>query len=104
MPPLNLKTIARRGLVAAAFNTVLAAAITLTGFHGFWANVVYSQLIGLTIWVLIDGGRLALADNGYHGARTMAGLGVCIVLVGEFLGSTMGDLSCGILPSCRPST
>ena len=61
MPPLNLKTIARRGLVAAAFNTVLAGAITLTGFHGFWANVVYSQLIGLTIWVLIDGGRLALA-------------------------------------------
>ena len=95
MPPLNLKTIARRGLVAAAFNTVLAGAITLTGFHGFWANVVYSQLIGLTIWVLIDGGRLALADNGYPGAPTMAALVVGSVLVGYFGGSAMGDLLLG---------
>ena len=81
MPPINLKTIARRGLVAIVFNTALAAAITLTGFHGFWANVVYSQLIGLTIWALIDGGRQMLASNGYPGAPAMAALVVGFMVV-----------------------
>jgi len=95
MPPVNLKTIARRGLIAAAFNTVLAAAITLTGFHGFWANVVYSQFIGLTIWALIDGGRQMLASNGYPGAPAMAALVVGSVLVGYFGGSALGDLVLG---------
>lgn len=95
MPPINLKTIARRGLVAVAFNTVLAAAITLTGFHGFWANMVYSQLIGLTIWALIDGGRQMLASNGYPGAPAMAALVVGSVLVGYFGGSALGDLILG---------
>jgi hypothetical protein len=95
MPPVNLKTIARRGLVAVAFNSVLAAAITLAGFHGFWTNVVYSQLIGLTIWALIDGGRQMLADNGYPGTPAMAALVVGSVLVGYFGGSAMGDFLLG---------
>jgi len=108
MPPLNLKTIARRGLIAAAFNTVLAAAVTLTGFHGFWANMVYSQLIGLTIWALIDGGRQVLASSGYPGAPAMFGLVIGSVLVGYFGGSAVGDLVLGSAPlhgmSRSPST
>jgi len=42
------------------FNTLVAALLTLGGGSGFWSNFVYSQSIGLSLLLLIDGGRLVL--------------------------------------------
>ncbi len=60
MPPFCPVTIARHALVAAVFNTVLALAITVSGDQPFAVNLLYSQLIGLSIWALIDGRALRL--------------------------------------------
>lgn len=48
--------------MVAALNSVVAVALTAFGSrqHGFGAHLVYSQRIGTSIWLLIDGGRLLL--------------------------------------------
>ena len=98
MPPIQPAAIARHALVAALFNTVLAVAITLTGHQGFAVNLLYSQLIGLTIWALIDAGRLLVFAQGWSTAPAMAGLVLVAVLVGYFGGSAAGDLLLGYPP------
>ena len=66
MPPIRPAAIARHALVAALFNTVLAVAITLSGHQGFGVNLLYSQLIGMTIWALIDGWLAGLGDDHFQ--------------------------------------
>ncbi|WP_174997274.1 sensor histidine kinase [Pandoraea iniqua] len=47
------------------FNTAIALILKLIGFGGtLWQNFVFSQCIGITITVLIDGGRRAIWRNG----------------------------------------
>jgi len=53
----------QRGLQAAAFNTVIALGITAFGEHDFFSNLVYSQCIGLSIWLLIDVGQYKLIPD-----------------------------------------
>jgi hypothetical protein len=63
--PRRLRALRRRLprdlLLALAFNTALAVFLTalLPGTR-FGENLVYSQCIGLALWLLIDGARLAL--------------------------------------------
>ena len=48
----------RNGLYVALYNTVIASLLTAVGFGGgFFVNLVYSQCIGLTAWLLIDTSR-----------------------------------------------
>ena len=98
MPPFCPRTIARHALVAAVFNTVLALAITVSGDQSFAANLLYSQLIGMTIWALIDGGRFLLSGDGWPGAPKMAGVVLVGVLTGYFGGSALADLLLGREP------
>ena len=98
MPPLCPRTIARHALVAAVFNTVLALAITASGDQPFAVNLLYSQLIGMTIWALIDGGRFVLSGDGWPGAPKMAAVVLAAVLAGYFGGSALGDLLLGHEP------
>jgi hypothetical protein len=47
------------------FNTLIAVVLRLIGFGGtFWQNLVFSQCIGISIAVLIDGGRRVLWRRG----------------------------------------
>jgi len=98
MPPFRPALLLRRALVVAGFNTVLALALTVAGQHGFGQNLLYSQLIGISIWGLIDGGRLVLAPRGGSSAPAMTGLVVLAVLVGYVGGSAAGDLLLGLAP------
>ena len=98
MPPFCPRTIARHALVAAVLNTVLALAITVSGDQPFAANLLYSQLIGMTIWALIDGGRFLLSGDGWPGAPKMAAVVLVAVLTGYFGGSALGDLLLGREP------
>ncbi len=98
MPPFCPVTVARHALVAAVFNTVLALAITVSGDQPFAVNLLYSQLIGLSIWALIDGGRYILSGDGWPGAPKMAAVVLVAVLTGYLGGSALGDLVLGRQP------
>ncbi|MDO9135847.1 sensor histidine kinase [Hydrogenophaga sp.] len=95
MPPLNPATIARRALAAVVFNTVIALAITAVSGESFAVNMLYSQFIGMLIWLLIDGGRFVLHPSGWPGAMRMAVLVVGAVLVAYPLGSASANLLMG---------
>ena len=92
MQPLEATVLARRTLVVLAFNTALALAITMVGSDSFAVNLLYSQLIGLSIWALIDGGRFVLAKQGWPGAPALTVLVLVAVFLGYFAGSAAGDL------------
>jgi signal transduction histidine kinase len=80
----------RRGLLAACANTAIALALTAWGESGFGQNFVFSQLIGLCIWALIDFGQLWLVqdwDRQWWRVVLLVPLGV---VVGYALGSLLG--------------
>jgi sensor histidine kinase YesM len=95
MPPFKPATIARRALAAVVFNTVIALAITAVSGESFAVNMLYSQFIGLCIWVLIDGGRYVLNPGGWPGAPAMAALVVTSVLASYLVGSVSANLLLG---------
>ena len=55
--PVLLSTFKGRCLTALMFNALLAAGITASGHQCYANNLLYSELIGMSIWALIDGGR-----------------------------------------------
>jgi Histidine kinase len=86
-----IKLLKHLGL-ALVFNTMLALAITGFGHQSFANNLLYSQLIGLLIWALIDVGRFYLHPNGWPSTPTMVAL-VAVATVGGYLGgSAIGNL------------
>jgi sensor histidine kinase YesM len=95
MPPFNPAVIARRVFAAVVFNTVIALAITVVSGESFAVNLVYSQFIGLCIWLLIDGGRFVLNPGGWPGAPAMATLVVVSVLASYLIGSVSANFVLG---------
>ncbi len=93
---LPYRKLFKHGLIAAAFNTLLAVAITVFGndlLQGtFAAHLLYSQLIGMSIWALIDCGRFYIDPTGWGALPAMAALVVAATLVGYFGGSAVGDV------------
>ena len=83
--------------MVAALNAVVAVALTAFGSqqHGFGANLVYSQCIGMSVWLLIDGGRRLLRRDERLGARTLLLLTVSGALGGYFFGTLLADLLTG---------
>jgi signal transduction histidine kinase len=80
-----------RGLQAAVVNTLIALGLTLWGSSSFASNFLYSQLIGLSIWGLIDFGRLWLVDDWdtqWHRLVILVPFGVA---GGYVLGTLVGD-------------
>ena len=93
---LPYRKLLKHGLIAAAFNTLLGIAITVFGnaqlHDSFATHWLYSQLIGLSIWALIDFGRFTIDPSGWGTLPAMAALVVGATLVGYFGGSAAGDL------------
>ena len=54
----------RHGIGALVFNTGIAGLLTLVGFGGgMGVNLIFSQCIGMPMWLLADGGRRLIWPN-----------------------------------------
>ena len=80
---------------AAALNTVIALGITVFGEHSFGQNLIYSQCIGLSIWGLIDFGRLWLIHDWSTQWRRLVLMVPLGVVVGYVLGTLAADALVG---------
>jgi len=85
----------RHALFAFGFNTIIASVLTIFGQNSFVQNLIYSQWIGMSIWVLIDVGRHALHPLGHISALQASLMTIVGGLTGYFFGSAMGDLTIG---------
>lgn len=95
MPSLPLTALARHASVTVVVNTAIALFLTLAGPDPFAVNLLYSQCIGLGIWLAIDGGRFLLRRDGWPGVLAMAGLVVVSVPLAYALGSAVASLLLG---------
>ncbi len=84
--------------MAAAFNAAIALAITAFGKDKLAVNMLYSQLIGLSIWALIDIGRFWLHPLGQISLRQAIVVTLLGCVAGYFLGSAAGDMVQGHPP------
>jgi signal transduction histidine kinase len=89
------KKLLRHGLFALGFNTLIASVITIFNGDSFIPNLIYSQWIGISIWLLIDVGRHALHPHGQISAMQASVMTIAGGLMGYFFGSAMGDLTVG---------
>jgi Histidine kinase len=92
--PVGRKLV-RHGFIAIVFNAGIAAVLSIAGKDSLAHNMVYSQLIGLSIWLLIDGGRHLLHPQGFISAKVAAVMTLAGGLLGYFFGSVTGDLLLG---------
>lgn len=103
----TLAAFARRAAVWALVEVVIAAMLALTEKHDFTTDLWYSECIGMSCVLLVDGGRLvgarvrralggpAFQDSDWPGWPMMA---VCVVVgipSGCLIGATLGDLATG---------
>lgn len=89
--PNAFRRLLRDGLLAMAFNAVIALTLTAFGNDSLFQNMLYSQLIGMSIWILIDGGRHLLHPEGHVNAPQAVVLTLLGCVVGYFVGSALGD-------------
>lgn len=89
----KLKAVLLSGLMAGALNTLIAMGLTLGGSRGFGLNLLYSQCIGLSIWALVDLGRLLFIKNWAMHQRRL----LLVVPLGVVFGYSAGIFLAGWL-------
>ena len=89
----TFKKVLYSGLLAGGLNTLIAMALTLGGSRGFLLNLLYSQCIGLSIWALVDLGRLLFIKNWAAHQRRL----LLVVPLGVVLGYSGGIFLAGWL-------
>ncbi|HYM28309.1 MAG TPA: histidine kinase, partial [Steroidobacteraceae bacterium] len=83
-----LPVLLRNGVIVFGYNTAIAALLAATGYgDGFWINMVYSQCIGLSGWLMVDGGRRLI-----WGSRSSGGWIWLLGLVAIAIASIGGNM------------
>lgn len=94
-PAPLLPGLLRRGLIVLPVNTLIALLLTLVVREPFWQNMVYSNLIGLCIWGLVEFGAHRFIHPGANSALRWAVVSLLAVLFGYALGSRLASLLVG---------
>lgn len=94
-PAPLLPGLLRRGLIVLPVNTLIALLLTLVVHAPFWQNMVYSNLIGLCIWGLVEFGAHRFIHPGANSALRWAVVSLVAVLLGYALGSHLASLLVG---------
>ena len=95
---LTLQHVLRHGLQVVVFNTLLLGLTLLSNGTQHWdVELVYHQAIGLSIWSIIEFGRVWLAQPGQGWPSWPRAVPLIAVAVagGWILGSQIGNLYCG---------
>ena len=95
---LPWRKLAQHALLNCAFSAAIATTITVFGSRSFAENLLYSQLIGMSIWALIDIGRHFLHADGKINALQAFAMTLGGSVTGYFSGSLIGDLLSGHSP------
>lgn len=100
MPALRVKpaSLVRRGLQVMVFNTAIAVGLTVFGNEGFARNLLYSQCIGLCIWLAIDGGQALLVHDWATQWRRIVAIAPAGGVLGFVVGTGLGDAALGRAP------
>jgi sensor histidine kinase YesM len=90
-----ISRLVRDALLAMALNAAIAITLTAFGNDTLIQNMLYSQLIGMSIWLLIDVGRHFLHPEGHVSALQAVILTLVGCVLGYFVGSALGDAILG---------
>jgi len=88
----------RHGLQVALFNTLLwGLSLMANGTEHWDVELVYNQAIGLSIWSIIEAGRILLCEPGHAWPSWSRALPLIAgaIVVGWIVGSQVGNLYCG---------
>ncbi len=88
----------RHALITTVICCVIAVSLALSTGRPFDVQLAYSLGIGLTTWVIVDGGRLLLRRPGEtYWPRGWRGIVIVPVgiAIGFVVGTTLGDAYCG---------
>ncbi|HEV8313009.1 MAG TPA: hypothetical protein VGQ23_08085, partial [Burkholderiaceae bacterium] len=88
----------RHGLQVAVFNTLLwGLSLMANGTEHWDVELVYNQAIGLSIWAVIEAGRILLCEPGHAWPSWSRALPLIAgaIVVGWVVGSQIGNLYCG---------
>jgi len=94
-PALRPGDFLRHGLIVAGFNTFLGLVLALNREGPWHVQMVYAQSIGLSIWALMDFGRLLVRidpETGWPAGWRRIALQGSSILAGYVLGSSFADL------------
>lgn len=87
----------REQIKVGIFNTLIAVALTVVHFGGsFWGNLLFSQCIGLSISLAIDGGRRVLWPDGNPPVSRILVLTVFGCVGGMFFGGALATALLGL--------
>ncbi|KQW02259.1 sensor histidine kinase [Rhizobacter sp. Root1221] len=96
--PVAPRHFIRHLAIVLVVNTVIAAAMTLSGRGPLAYQLVMSHAIGITTWALIDFGRLAVRrdnESGWPAGWRAFALPALGVVVGNLAGGKLGDTIVG---------
>jgi signal transduction histidine kinase len=93
--PVSASSVPHYLAVVLGFNTLIAAALTAFGSHGFLVNFVFSQCIGLITYLCIDIPRRALWPAGSPSILGLGGIVLGAALAGWILGHRLGAFLLG---------
>ena len=89
MPGTNIPTLLKHALISVSLNTFIALTLSAMDVRYLWINMVFSQCIGLSIWMLIEiAQHWLITDWDRHWRRLVA-----IVPVGVVIGYLLGTLA-----------
>jgi hypothetical protein len=92
----NFATLPRNIAIVLVFNTAIALGITLARGGGFVVSLVYSQCIGLSIYLLIDGTRRLIWGQAVPSPLATLSLSAAGIFVGFIAGSTLAYALVGL--------
>jgi len=92
----DFATLPRNLAIVVIFNTAIALGITLARSGGFVVALVYSQCIGMSIFLLIDGTRRLIWGPAIPSALATLSLSAAGIFVGFIAGSTIAYALVGL--------